>query len=156
MCERDRKREKERESCYFIFDLNRFVSRTRFLIPRFNLPRFFAFLLPRRAVFFLTGDIAQWHLPVGMKDLNLGATKVAGKSQLIRGSGGLKENSLKIFKQFWRSVHSLVAASSTSFHHSSFSHFLSSSILPFRRGYRADEPSRGREGPEPRIDGGEG
>ena len=26
----------------------------------------------------LTGDLAQWHLPVGMKDLNLRYTKVTG------------------------------------------------------------------------------
>ena len=43
-------------------------------------PRFFAFLLSRRAVFFLTGDLAQLKLPVGMKDLNLRSTKVTGKA----------------------------------------------------------------------------
>jgi hypothetical protein len=26
------------------------------------------------------GDLTQWHLPVGMKDLNLGATDVTGKA----------------------------------------------------------------------------
>jgi hypothetical protein len=29
---------------------------------------------------FLAGDITQWHLPVGMKDLNLRDTKVTGKA----------------------------------------------------------------------------
>jgi hypothetical protein len=27
---------------------------------------------------FLAGDLTQWHLPVGMKDLDLGFTKVTG------------------------------------------------------------------------------
>jgi hypothetical protein len=36
--------------------------------------------LPRRAVFFLAGDVTRWHLPVGMKDLNLAKTKVTGKA----------------------------------------------------------------------------
>ena len=31
---------------------------------------------------FLAGDLAQLHLPVGMKDLDLRNTKVAGKAQL--------------------------------------------------------------------------
>jgi hypothetical protein len=30
----------------------------------------------------LTGDLTQWHLPVGMKDLNLFDTEVTGKAQL--------------------------------------------------------------------------
>ena len=29
---------------------------------------------------FLAGDLTQWHLPVGMKDLNLYGTKVTGKA----------------------------------------------------------------------------
>ena len=29
---------------------------------------------------FLAGDLTQWHLPAGMKDLNLGLTKVTGKT----------------------------------------------------------------------------
>ena len=29
---------------------------------------------------FLAGDLTQWHLPVGMKDLDLTATKVTGKA----------------------------------------------------------------------------
>jgi hypothetical protein len=33
---------------------------------------------------FLAGDITQWHLPAGMKDLNLRATEVTGKAQLIK------------------------------------------------------------------------
>ena len=40
----------------------------------------YTFDLPRRAVFFLAGDLTQWHLPVGMKDLILGGTKVTGKA----------------------------------------------------------------------------
>ena len=38
--------------------------------------------LPRRSMFFLAGDLTQWHLPVGMKDLNLFGTGVTGKAQL--------------------------------------------------------------------------
>ncbi len=37
-----------------------------------------SFLLPRRSMLFLTGDLTQWHLPVGMKDLNLRKTEVTG------------------------------------------------------------------------------
>ena len=29
---------------------------------------------------FLAGDLTQWHLPVGMKDLDLGYTKATGKA----------------------------------------------------------------------------
>ena len=29
---------------------------------------------------FLAGDLTQWHLPVGMKDLNLSYTRVTGKT----------------------------------------------------------------------------
>ena len=47
-------------------------------------PRFVAFLLSRRAVFFLAGDLTQWHLPVGMKDLDLWGTEVTGKAKLIK------------------------------------------------------------------------
>ena len=50
-----------------------------------------SFLLPRRAVVFLAGDLAHVHLPVGMKDLNLFRTGVTGKAQLIKMSEGLKE-----------------------------------------------------------------
>ena len=40
------------------------------------------FLLPRRAVFFLAGDLAQLQLPVGLKYLNLGrCRKLKGKAQ---------------------------------------------------------------------------
>jgi hypothetical protein len=31
---------------------------------------------------FLSGDLAQWQLPVGMKDLHLFDTEVKGKAQL--------------------------------------------------------------------------
>ena len=37
---------------------------------------FLLLLLPRRSMLFLAGDITQWHLPVGMKDLNLRETQV--------------------------------------------------------------------------------
>ena len=41
-----------------------------------------SFLLPCRAfALFLAGDLTQWHLPVGMKDLDLRYTKVTGKAQ---------------------------------------------------------------------------
>ena len=40
----------------------------------------FFFLLPRRSMLFLAGDLTQWHLPVGMKELDLYNTKVAGKT----------------------------------------------------------------------------
>ena len=33
---------------------------------------------------FLAGDLAQLHLPVGMKKLNLSFTEVTGKAQLIK------------------------------------------------------------------------
>ena len=37
-------------------------------------------LVPRRSMLFLAGDLTQWHLPVGMKDLDLRYTKVTGKA----------------------------------------------------------------------------
>ena len=41
-----------------------------------------SFLLPRRSIFFLAGDLAQLQLPVGMKDLILwGCDKLTGKAQ---------------------------------------------------------------------------
>ena len=43
-------------------------------------PRFLSFLLPRRSILFLAGDLAQLQLPVGMKDLNLSFTEVTGKA----------------------------------------------------------------------------
>ena len=56
-------------------------SRKRFLIPHLILLPLFCFLLPRRrSVLFLAGDLTQWHLPVGMKDLNLYGTNVTGKT----------------------------------------------------------------------------
>ena len=39
-----------------------------------------SFLLPHRAILLLAGDLTQWHLPVGMKDLDLAATNVTGKA----------------------------------------------------------------------------
>ena len=45
---------------------------------------FSSFLLPRRSILFLAGDLAQLHLPVGMKKLNLSFTQVTGKAQLIK------------------------------------------------------------------------
>ena len=40
--------------------------------------------LPRRSILFLAGDLAQLHLPVGMKKLNVSFTEVTGKAQLIK------------------------------------------------------------------------
>jgi hypothetical protein len=43
----------------------------------------FPFFSPTRTsslMLFLAGDLTQWHLPVGMQDLNLANTKVAGKA----------------------------------------------------------------------------
>ena len=58
------------------------VIRTRFLIPHLLLPLlpFLPYILPRRSMLFLAGDLAQLHLPVGMKKVNLSSTKVAGKA----------------------------------------------------------------------------
>ena len=39
-----------------------------------------SFLLLRRSMLFVAGDLTQWHLPVGMEDLNLGYTGVTGKA----------------------------------------------------------------------------
>ena len=48
--------------------------------------------MPRRSILFLAGDLAQLHLPVGMKYLNLyGCENLTGKAQLINMSEGLKE-----------------------------------------------------------------
>ena len=43
---------------------------------------FSSFLLPRRSMLVLAGDLTQLHLPVGMKKLNLRNTTVTGKAQL--------------------------------------------------------------------------
>jgi hypothetical protein len=54
------------------------AARPSFLIFLFF---FFSFLSPTSSLLlFLAGDLAQWHLPVGMKDLNLRFTKVTGKA----------------------------------------------------------------------------
>ena len=37
---------------------------------------------------FLAGDLTQWHLPVGMKDLDLWGTEVTGKAKLIKAGCG--------------------------------------------------------------------
>ena len=58
------------------------ASRMRFLFPHFLLPPAF-FLSPASSslyMLFLAGDITQWHLPVGMKDLDLRGTNVTGKA----------------------------------------------------------------------------
>ena len=38
------------------------------------------FFIPRRSMLFLSGDLTQWHLPVGMKRLDLTFTEVTGKT----------------------------------------------------------------------------
>ena len=55
------------------------ASRSTSLIPHFIPPPFF-FSPASSLMLFLAGDLTQWHLPVGMKDLNLGGTEVAGKA----------------------------------------------------------------------------
>ena len=57
-------------------------SRTRFLLPHFILLLFFSFLMPRRSILFLAGDLAQLKLPVGMKNLILDGCDLTGKAQL--------------------------------------------------------------------------
>ena len=41
---------------------------------------FFLFSSTLSLMLFLAGDLTQWHLPVGMKDLDLEWTKVTGKA----------------------------------------------------------------------------
>jgi hypothetical protein len=41
---------------------------------------FFFFSPTSLLMLFLAGDLTQWHLPVGMKDLNLESTGVTGKA----------------------------------------------------------------------------
>jgi hypothetical protein len=50
--------------------------------PQHVLRSSFSFLLFYSSLYmlFLAGDLTQWHLPVGMKDLNLRYTKVTGKA----------------------------------------------------------------------------
>ena len=45
----------------------------------------YPFLLPRRSMLILAGDLTQWHLPVGMKGLNLQQTEVTGKAHMSKG-----------------------------------------------------------------------
>jgi hypothetical protein len=46
----------------------------------FFISCFLYFLLPRRSIMlFIAGDLAQLHLPVGMKDLYLPGTGVTGR-----------------------------------------------------------------------------
>ena len=54
------------------------VSRSTSFVPHFLILS--SFLLPRRSMLFLAGDLTQWHLPVGMQDLLLGGTAVTGKA----------------------------------------------------------------------------
>ena len=61
--------------------LIRFGGQPQYIFfPHFLLlPAFF--LSPTSSLmFFLAGDLTQWHLPVGMKNLNLGGTEVTGKA----------------------------------------------------------------------------
>ena len=60
---------------------NSYFGQTQYIL-RSSFPFSPSFLLPRRSMLFLAGDLTQWHLPVGMKDLNLAETKVTGKAQL--------------------------------------------------------------------------
>ena len=54
-----------------------------FLIPHIILLHFLvSFLLPRRSMLFLAGDLAQLHLPVGMKKVDLSGTEVTGKANV--------------------------------------------------------------------------
>jgi hypothetical protein len=53
-------------------------------LPHSSLSFFFFLSPPHRSMLFVAGDLTQWHLPVGMKDLDLGFTKVTGKAQLIK------------------------------------------------------------------------
>ena len=54
------------------------TSRSTSFVPHFLILSYF--LLPRRSMLFLAGDLAQWHLPVGMQKLDLGFTEVTGKT----------------------------------------------------------------------------
>ena len=67
------------------FKLNRFGGQPHTLPHSSPFPSpLSSFLLPHRAILLLAGDLSQWHLPVGMKDINLRETKVTGKAQLIK------------------------------------------------------------------------
>ena len=48
----------------------------------YHSPRVFAFLLPRRSMLSLAGDLAQLHLPVGLKEVDLYGTDVTGKANV--------------------------------------------------------------------------
>ena len=61
------------------------------LLHFLTFPSFAFFLrLPRRAILLVAGDLTQWHLSVGMKDLNLaGCNELTGTARLK--SDGQKE-----------------------------------------------------------------
>ena len=61
-----------------------------------------SFLLPRRSMLFLAGDLAQWQLPVGMKDLHLFDTEAKGKAQLLRVTVRRKHNPEHYLNRFLR------------------------------------------------------
>ena len=65
---------------YYIYLISLSASHTRFLIPHLSFPPFFLSPASSRYILLLAGDLSQWHLPVGMKDLNLCGTKVKGKA----------------------------------------------------------------------------
>jgi hypothetical protein len=94
-----------------------------------------SFLLPRRAIL-LAGDLTQWHLPVGMKDLNLRLTRVTGKATSQRLSEGHFTDFLIWFK----------AANRTRI---LIPHFIHS--LSFRRRGRQDRAPRGHAERELRV-----
>ena len=48
----------------------------------YHSPRFFAFFLPRRSMLSLAGDLAQLHLPVGVKKVDLSGTEVTGRANV--------------------------------------------------------------------------
>ena len=81
-------------------------------------------LVPRRSMLFLAGDLTQWHLPVGMKDLDLGGCRA------LTGTARLRESSLNMVLNRLRSA---LASSFLTF---------SFSLFPFRRGCDAAPASR--------------
>ena len=85
---------------------------------------FFIFSPPRRSMLFLAGDLTQWHLPVGMKDLDLGGCRA------LTGTARLRESSLNMVLNRLRSA---LASSFLTF---------SFSLFPFRRGCDAAPASR--------------
>jgi hypothetical protein len=51
--------------------------RSTSFVPLFS---FFLFSPTSSLLLFLAGDLTQWHLPVGMQDLDLAETNVTGKA----------------------------------------------------------------------------